>query len=90
MTTGSTAQDPSAAAWQTLCIRATSGVATVKLNGKTILSGVPLPAVPSAHWGFVAGTGALTERNTVRQVRMSGSVACTDASPCTDSGLCGD
>ena len=90
VTVGSTSQDPTAAAWQSLCVTAKSGRATVKLNGKVILSNVPLPASSSARWGFVAATGGSTERNAVRQVRLSSSVACDDATACQDGGLCGN
>jgi Bacterial lectin len=90
-TAASTALDPPDASWRTLCIRVMAGSATVKLDGQTILSGVPLTGASSAHWGLLAATGSATERNAVRQLRIIEATSCGgNASPCADGGLCGN
>jgi hypothetical protein len=60
------------------------------LNGKTVLSGIPLASLPSAHWGFVGATGGATERHAIRQMQIGGTPVCGDAAVCADAGICGD
>jgi hypothetical protein len=84
------ADDPPDASWDTLCLHAAGGLATVKLNGATILSGVTLPTLASAHWGFVAGTGGSDERHLVRDLEIVGTPVCGDAAACADAGVCGE
>jgi hypothetical protein len=83
----STATDPPASSWRKLCVRVESGTGTVVLDGTTILSGVPVPALSNAYWGFVGATGSSFERSAVRQVVVRGSATCGDAEPC-DADLC--
>jgi hypothetical protein len=82
--------EPPTASWETLCLHAAGGMATVKLNGATILSGVALPPMPSAHWGFVGATGGSTERSAIRDLQIIGTPVCGDAAACVDAGVCGE
>jgi hypothetical protein len=82
--------EPPSTSWETLCMHAAAGVATVKLNGATILSGVPVPGMPSAHWGFVGATGGSSQRNAIRDLQIIGTPVCGDAAACVDAGVCGN
>jgi Bacterial lectin len=86
----STDAAPPAGSWRTVCLKVAAGKASVKLEGQTLFSGIPLVEPPLSRWGFVAGTGSFAERNAVRQVRLNVTSGCGDATPCVDAGLCGN
>jgi hypothetical protein len=89
VTVASTTSDPPDGSWRTLCLRVVSDTAAVVLDGKTLLADVAVPPLENAHWGFMAATGASSERTSVRQVAVRGSAICGDGGFCDDASLCG-